>query len=76
MEKITLGVPTTLVAGTVYALPSKRVFIHSSADVQVSNDSTTGFVTLASSTTGVETAALFVQTVSTTAAATLVAKGF
>lgn len=61
MDALTIGPIHTLVEDAVYALPARKVMVHASAAVEVSNDSTTGFVALSSSTTGVETSAAFVR---------------
>lgn len=66
MNSLGLGL-NTLVQNTVYAVPGRRVIIHSNAVLEGSNDSTTGFVSLLTTTTGAEVAAAFVRC--TTAAA-------
>lgn len=73
MILLTRGPVHTLTQDTIYALPARKVRIHTSAAVEVNNSSgTTGWVLLSSSTTGVDTAAAFVRC--TTANATITCK--
>lgn len=58
---LTIGPVNDIDQNIVYALPTRTVFIQSNDTVETSLDSTTGFTTLASSTTGVQTSAAFVR---------------
>lgn len=58
---ISPGPVTDILQNVVYALPGRVVHLKSDAVVEVSLQATTGFTALATSTTGVETAAVFVR---------------
>lgn len=52
----------SLIATTIYALPSNRVMIMSDVAVQIANTTTTtSFTTIASTTLGVEVVAAFIR---------------
>lgn len=62
MTTLSAGVVYTLTQNQIYALPPAKVFIVASATLeQNTTNSTTGWSTLASATTGVETGAAFIR---------------
>lgn len=61
-ETLSAGRSHEIIQNTIYALPPSRNFIQSLAVVQLSvTTTTTDFAVVAASTTGVETAAIFVR---------------
>jgi hypothetical protein len=57
---ISLGVPTTILQNVVYALPNRAALVLSSVALDVSQDGTT-WVAAPSSTTGLQTAGVFIR---------------
>lgn len=61
-ETLSAGMAHSILQNVIYALPPSRNFIQSQAVVQLSlTTTTTDFVNVATSTTGVETASIFVR---------------
>jgi len=58
---LTIGPIHTLTEDAIYALPARKVTVISSAVLEVSNDSTTGFASVATTTTGAELVSSFVR---------------
>lgn len=69
IEVISCGPPTTIAQTITYALPASRVFLVSSAVLEVSLQPTTGFTTAptAHTTTGIESAFPFCRCTGSTA---------
>lgn len=59
-QAISAGVPTTITQNVAYALPSPSCWMQSSAVVETSLDGST-WAAVSASTTGVQTAAVFVR---------------
>jgi len=70
---ITTGITNTLTQNTTYALPSKSVWLQSSAVIQTSLDAT-NWTDVAASTTGVHIVAPFVRQTSSTTGVVVMAK--
>lgn len=71
-EALTIGPVHSLVQNQIYALPARRVLLYSDTVVEVSNTiGTTGFTTVAASTTGVQTSAAFIRCTSGVALVTV-----
>lgn len=60
-QVLATGSPQSLYQNVVYILPCRLVMLHSKDTVEVSNNSTTGFISLTSSTTGQETSATYIR---------------
>lgn len=73
---IPIGIVTAIQPNVSYALPVRATIVASAAAVKVSLSSTTGFTALTDWTTGEAVCAMFIQTVSTTQATTVLCKEF